>query len=72
MKSSGQVYVHTMSKKKLAVKGRIPSESEQAQRKRFAAITKMVVQLRKSANAQGKSRKQLWDIATAAYDAANQ
>ena len=41
-----------------------------AQRERFGAITKMVAQMRK--NGSKKSSKQLWKIATEAYDAANQ
>ena len=40
------------------------------QRKRFAAITKIVMKMLEEGSK--KSRKQLWKIATEAYDAANQ
>ncbi len=41
-----------------------------AQRARFSAITKMVAQMHKDGSK--KSSKQLWKIATEAYDAAHQ
>ena len=47
-----------------------PSAAIVAQRERFGAITKMVAQMRKSGTK--KSSKQLWKIATKAYDAENQ
>ena len=40
------------------------------QRQRFSTISKMVKQM--MAEGTKKSRKQLWKIATEAYDAANQ
>ena len=69
MKKSGKVYMHPMPSKK-QVKQKAPSEAMRAQRERFGAIVKMVAQMRKSGT--NKSSKQLWKIATEAYDAANQ
>lgn len=69
MKATGKVYMHPLaSKKQRPVKA--PSAAMVAQRERFGAITKMVAQMRK--NGSKKSSKQLWKIATEAYDAANQ
>jgi len=69
MKATGKVYMHPLaSKKQRPVKA--PSAAMVAQRERFGAITKIVAQMRK--NGSKKSSKQLWKIATEAYDAANQ
>ena len=43
---------------------------QEAHKQRFAAIAKMVNELRQTYKR--KTRKQLWKIATEAYDAANQ
>ena len=48
---------------------KVPSEAMIAQRERFASIAKMVMQMRASGSK--KSRKQLWKIATEAYDSAH-
>ena len=69
MKKSGKVYIHTLPSKKSGP-AKAPSAAMVAQRERFAAITKMVAQMR--AEGSRKSRKQLWKIATEAYDAAHQ
>ena len=69
MKKSGKVYIHTLPSKK-SDPAKAPSAAMVAQRERFAAITKMVAQMR--AEGSRKSRKQLWKIATEAYDAAHQ
>ena len=45
------------------------SDKQRAHHERFAAIAKMVTQMR--ADGSRKSRKQLWKIATNAYDAAH-
>lgn len=45
------------------------STKQQAHRERFAAIAKMVMQMRQDGSR--KSRKQLWKIAQEAYDAAS-
>ena len=69
MRRTGKVYIHQMpSKKRQSMKA--PSAAMLAQRERFAAITKMVAQMRK--NGTKKSSQQLWKIATEAYDAAHQ
>jgi len=47
-----------------------PSEAMVRQRKRFSEIAKMVMQMK--AEGSKKSRKQLWKIATKAYDEENQ
>ena len=47
-----------------------PSIQQTAARERFSAIAKMVAQMRQRGTR--KSSKQLWKIATEAYDAANQ
>ena len=47
-----------------------PTPNQIIAKTRFAAIAKMVTQMR--ADGSRKSRKQLWKIATEAYDAANQ
>ncbi len=69
MKATGKVYIHPVASKK-RVPAKAPSAAMVAQRERFGAITKMVAQMRK--NGSKKSSKQLWKIATEAYDAANQ
>ena len=69
MKKSGKVYMHQMPSKKQGP-AKAPSAAMVAQRERFAAIAKMVTQMRSDGSA--KSRKQLWKIATKAYDAAHQ
>jgi len=64
-KKTGRISLCNMPKKStsgLSIK-------QQAHRKRFGAITKMVAQMRK--NGSKKSNKQLWKIATEAYDAAS-
>ncbi len=67
MKATGKVYMHPVaSKKQGPTKG--PSAAMLAQRERFGAIVKMVQQMQ--AIGSKKSRKQLWKIATEAYDAA--
>ena len=68
MKATGKVYMHTVPSKKKEPKA--PSVAMIAQRERFAAVVKMVQQMQASGSK--KSRKQLWKIATEAYDAANQ
>ena len=47
-----------------------PTPAQTAAKQRFAAIAKLVTQMR--AEGSKKSRKQLWKIATQAYDAENQ
>ena len=46
-----------------------PTTRQTAARERFSAIAKMVAQMRQTGTK--KSSKQLWQIATEAYDAAN-
>lgn len=69
MKKSGKVYMHMLPSKKPGP-AKAPSAAMVAQRKRFAAIVKMVAQMR--ANGSKKNKKQLWKIATEAYDAARE
>ena len=47
-----------------------PTTAQNAAKQRFAAIAKLVTQM--LADGSKKSRKQLWKIATQAYDEANQ
>ena len=47
-----------------------PTAQQEAHKQRFAAIARMVVELRHIHKR--KTRKQLWKMATEAYDAANQ
>ena len=47
-----------------------PTPAQNAAKQRFAAIAKLVTQM--LAEGSKKSRKQLWRIATQAYDEANQ
>ena len=71
MKATGKVYMHQMDvRSKKVRRTKEPSEAMMRQRKRFAAITKIVKQMLEEGSK--KSRKQLWKIATEAYDAANQ
>ena len=64
-KKSGRVSLCRMPKKMNTVL----SDKQRAHHERFAAIAKMVTQMRKDGSR--KSRKQLWKIATEAYDAAH-
>ena len=71
MKATGKVYMHQMDvRSKKVQRTKEPSEAMMRQRKRFAAITKIVTKMLEEGSK--KSRKQLWKIATEAYDAANQ
>lgn len=71
MKATGKVYMHQVKDKSRKPQAERPvSEAMKAQRKRFAAIAKMVKQM--MAEGTKKSRKQLWKIAMKAYDDANQ
>lgn len=69
MKSSGRVYIHSVESRKRKAESKAPSEAMVKQRERFAAIAKMVMQMRQDGSR--KSRKQLWKIAQEAYDAAS-
>ena len=68
MKATGKVYMHQMPSKEQKGPVKAPSAAMVAQRERFAAIAKMVKQMH--AGGSKKSRKELWKIATKAYDAA--
>ena len=71
MKATGKVYMHQVKGQSNKVQStKEPSEAMKAQRKRFSAIAKMVMKM--MAEGTKKSRKQLWKIATKAYDDANQ
>ena len=73
MRATGKVYMHAVESRKSKEKRRAPSEAMQNQRERFAAVAKMVKQMRQnSPKSKAKSQKQLWKIAMEAYDAANQ
>lgn len=65
-KKSGRVSLCRMPKKKSTNL----SDKQRAHNERFVAIARMVHQMQASGSK--KSRKQLWKIATEAYDAANQ
>ena len=65
--ATGKVYVRSMARKDPRP-AKAPSAAMVAQRERFAAIVKMVQQMRAAGSK--KSRKQLWKIAAEAYDAA--
>jgi len=67
MRATGKVYVRSMARKDPRP-AKAPSAAMVAQRERFAAIVKMVQQMRAAGSK--KSRKQLWKIAAEAYDAA--
>jgi hypothetical protein len=63
--------MHQVKDERRKVKGKRPaSEAMVRQRKRFSEIAKMVKQM--MADGTKKTRKQLWKIATKAYDAENQ
>jgi len=64
MKATGRTYMASLPSKRTTK----ISASEITARERFGAITKLVTQLRKSGTK--KSSKQLWKIASEAYDAA--
>ena len=66
-KRTGRVSLCHMPQKKAAT---APTEQQQAHQQRFATIAKIVIELRQTHKR--KTRKQLWKIATEAYDAANQ
>ena len=68
MRATGKVYMHPVASKKQKGPVKAPSAAMVAHRERFAAIVKMVQQMQ--ATGSKKSRKQLWKIATEAYDAA--
>ena len=70
MRKTGKVYIHTMPSKEQRGPKTAPSAAMTAQRERFGAITKMVAQMRRDGSQ--KNSKQLWKIATEAYDAAHQ
>ena len=71
MKATGKVYMHQVKGQRDKVqRTKEPSEAMIRQRKRFSEIAKMVMQMK--AEGSQKSRKQLWKIATKAYDAENQ
>ena len=70
MKATGKVYMHPVASKKKKGPAKAPSKAMVAQRERFAAIVKMVKQMQSAGSK--KSRKQLWKIATEAYDAARE
>ena len=70
MRATGKMYMHRLPVGGSQKRVKAPSESMLVHQERFSAITKLVVQLRKSST--NKSSKQLWKIATEAYDAANQ
>ena len=71
MKATGKVYMHQVNDERRKVKGKRPaSEAMVRQRKRFSEIAQIVAQMK--AEGSKKSRKQLWKIATKAYDAENQ
>lgn len=70
MKSTGKVFMHLApSVQQPYRKPKPPTPAQQTQKQRFAAIANMVRQM--MALGSKKTRKQLWKIATAAYDAAN-
>ena len=64
-KKSGRVSLCRMPRKKTTGL----SDKQRAHNERFAAIAKMVTQMRSDGSK--KSRKQLWKIATKAYDEAH-
>ena len=65
-KKSGRISLCHMPKKSSSVL----TDKQRAHKERFAAIAKMVTRM--LAEGSKKSRKQLWKIASSAYDAANQ
>ena len=70
-KATGKVYMHQVKDNSQESRVKRPaSEAMLRQRKRFSEIAKMVMKM--LAEGSKKSRKQLWKIATQAYDEANQ
>ena len=69
MKATGKVYMHPVASKERRGPSKPPSAAMIAQRERFKAIVKMMQQMQGAGSR--KSRKQLWKIATEAYDAAH-
>ena len=70
MKKTGNVYMYPIK----VQKDKVPctkevSEAVKTQQRRFKALAEIVRQMRKSGTR--KSQKELWKIATKAYDAAN-
>ena len=71
MKATGKVYMHQVKGRRDKVQStKEPSEAMLRQRERFSKIAKLVKQM--MAEGSKKSRKQLWKIATKAYDEKNQ
>ena len=71
MKATGKVYMHQVKGQRTNVRcTKEPSEAMLRQRERFSKIAKLVKQM--MAEGSKKSRKQLWKIATKAYDEKNQ
>ena len=71
MKATGKVYMHQVKAKSQESRVKRPaSEAMVRQRKRFSEIAQIVARMK--AEGSKKSRKQLWKIATKAYDAENQ
>ena len=71
MKATGKVFMHQVKGQSNKVQStKEPSEAMVRQRVRFAGIAKIVKQM--MADGSKKSRKQLWKIATKAYDEKNQ
>ncbi len=70
MKSTGKVYMHQAPSKKSKAAPKMPTTAQELQKRRFATIAKMVMQM--MAGGSSKTKKQLWKIASEAYDAANQ
>ena len=71
MKATGKVYMHQVKAKSQESRvKRSASEAMVRQRKRLSEIAKMVMRMK--AEGSKKTRKQLWKIASKAYDAENQ
>ena len=71
MKATGKVYMHQVKDNCQESRVRRPaSEAMVRQRKRFSEIAQIVARMK--AEGSKKTRKQLWKIATKAYDAENQ
>ena len=71
MKATGKVYMHQVEDKSQKSRVKRPaSEAMMRQRERFSEIAQIVARMK--AEGSKKSRKQLWKIATKAYDAENQ
>ena len=65
-KRTGRISLCHMPQRKASA----PTAQQEAHKKRFAAIAKRVTELRQTYKR--KTRKQLWKMASEAYDAANQ